>query len=76
MRSRASMVRKKIDYEYEANRPMCEGCNKDEDGACTMWVAGVVPGMYVRANECPHNPRKRPVKGRKVLVGQQKQGRF
>ena len=73
----------KIDYEHEATRHMCEGCNKVHgEGVtllgyiCTMWNAQVKPGMYLRANECPHNPRRRPLAGRKVLVGQQKQGRF
>lgn len=84
MRSRAQMMAKvKIDYEHEANRHMCEGCNKVHGEGrtltgyvCTMWNAQQIPGMYVRANECPANPRKRQAVGRKVLVGQQKQGRF
>lgn len=69
----------RIDYKHEATRHMCEGCNKAVDSTtfqCAMWNAGVIPAMYVRANECPHNPRKRKVVGgRKQLVGQQKQGR-
>jgi len=78
MRTRASIMAKQaIDYEYELTRHMCEGCNKVHGGGrtltgyiCTMWNAQVKPGMYVRANECPMNPRKRKVVTGKVRVGQ------
>ena len=60
--------REQFDYEAEMKRPMCQGCE-----AC---IYAAVPSMYARANECPHNVRRRPLNtGRKVLVGQQKQGR-
>jgi len=79
MRTRASIMQKqKIDYDYEATRPMCEGCNKLHGGGrvmtgyiCTMYNY-VVPSMYLRANECPRNPRKRTGKVEKVHVGQGK----
>jgi hypothetical protein len=75
------MAKLHTDYEYEATRHMCEGCNKVHGGGrtllgfvCTTYL--VKPSMYVRANECPMNKRIRKQAGRKVLVGQQKQGRF
>jgi len=71
MRTRASMQRKQIDYEYEASRPMCEGCDKQvTPGCCYMFKE--IPGMYRRADECPRNPRKRPPIGSKIRVGQGK----
>jgi len=67
-----------IDYEYEATRPMCEGCNKLHGGGrvmtgyvCTMYNYSA-PGMYVRADECPANARKRPAKYAKIHAGQGK----
>ena len=79
MRTRATIVQKqKIDYEYEANRHMCEGCSKLHGGGrvltgyvCTMYNY-VAPSMYLRANECPANPRRRPINTGKVHVGQGK----
>lgn len=72
MRTRASMQRKKIDYQYEADRHMCEGCDKRaiDIGDCLMYAT--TPSMYLRANECPRNPRKRPPIGSKIRVGQGK----
>jgi hypothetical protein len=65
MRTRTSIMNKgKIDYEYEASRPMCEGCE-----GC---VYAAKPSMYVRADKCPRNPRRRPPRGGKVRVGQQR----
>jgi len=52
-----------FDYEKEANRHMCEGCNK------CIYVTP--PSVYVRANECPHNVKRRRIGG-KVRVGQGK----
>lgn len=80
MRSRQSIMKtKRPDYEYEATRPMCAGCNKVHgEGVtllgyvCTMWNAQVKPSMYLRADECPHNPRKRPPMNSKIRVGQGK----
>ena len=73
------MARTKIDYDHEATRHMCEGCNKVHGGGvtmlgyvCTMWNQQAKPGMYLRANECPANPRKRPEFTGKVHVGQGK----
>lgn len=72
MRTRASIMKqKKIDYNYEATRPMCEGCmGVGDDEICTIYYP--IPGMYVRADECPSNPRKRPPITSKVRVGQGK----
>lgn len=76
MRTRKSMMAKvKIDYDYEASRPMCIGCNKLFAGGriltgykCMAYLHR--PSMYVRADECPMNPRIRPVVTGKVRVGQ------
>ena len=79
MRTRASIEQKqKIDYEFESSRHMCEGCEKAHGGGrvmtgyiCTVYNY-VAPGMYLRANECPVNARKRPVRSIKIHVGQGK----
>lgn len=74
--------REAFDYEAEAARHMCEGCNKVHGGGrtmtgyvCTMYNYSP-PSIYAKANECPHNVKRRRLTGKKVLVGQQKQGRF
>ena len=78
MRTRASIMNKaKIDYDFEASRNMCEGCNKVHGGGrtmlgfvCTMFLTK--PGMYVRADECPMNKRIRRPLWKKVYAGQGK----
>jgi hypothetical protein len=76
MRTRASIDAKaKIDYKYEATRPMCEGCNHTVGRTLTGYVCQAYktkPSMYVRANECPCNSRLRPIVGGKVRAGQGK----
>lgn len=62
-----TMQRQPFDYEAEAARDMCQGCAK-----C---IYNHRPRIYVKANECPHNAKRRRLAGRKILVGQQKQGR-
>jgi hypothetical protein len=83
MRTRSSMRQPAFDYEAEMARHMCAGCNKAHAGGriltgyfCTMRFNGVIPRMHLEANECPMNYRRKRLTGRKVLVGQQKQGRF
>lgn len=75
MRTRKSIMAKvKVDYDYEASRPMCAGCNHGGrvliGTKCHMFATQ--PSMYVRANECPANPRIRPAGGAKLRVGQGK----
>lgn len=69
----------KIDYDWHKTRHMCDGCNKVYAGGrtllgfiCTMWNNRTIPGMYVRADQCPMNPRLKPLKGPKTHVGQGK----
>jgi len=78
MRARKSMQRIQFDYEAEMARPMCEGCNKVHGGGrvltgyvCTMYNYRP-PMMFIEADECPHNYRRKRLTG-KVRVGQQKQ---
>ena len=78
MRTRKSMQRVQFDYEAELARHMCEGCNKPYGGGriltgyvCTMYDRRP-PQMYIDANECPHNTRRRKIVRGKVHVGQGK----
>lgn len=78
MIQRARMLKKdSIDYDHEENRHMCEGCSGLYAGGriltgykCTSYLTA--PSMYVRANECPRNPRARRPGFVKVHVGQGK----
>lgn len=70
------MNKSNIDYDHEETRPMCEGCNKATETTsfpglkCNMFATK--PSMYVRADECPANPRQRRPGFVKVRVGQGK----
>lgn len=82
MRTRKSIMKQeKFDYEAELTRHMCEGCvsaNKRADIHSNMNLRYVcnayatAPSMYVRADECPRNPRRRQLIKGKVRVGQGK----
>lgn len=70
--------REQFDYEAEEARHMCEGCNKVHGGGrtltgyvCTMYNYSP-PSLFVKANECPHNYRRRKLVRGKVHVGQGK----
>lgn len=77
MRTRKSLIRKQFNYEAEMARPMCQGCTKASGTLvhyCTMYNR-VAPKIFVDANECPHNYRRKRI-NKRGRVGQQKQGAF
>lgn len=63
-----------FNYQAELDRHMCEGCNKRSGTLidyCKMYNR-VPPTMYIKADECPHNYRRRQIVLGKVHVGQGK----